>query len=87
VFDPAGGGVEDAVLKNPGEADWVLPTELALPDGIFAADGVNGFRVETVAPGSTRLRREIEQVLPPGGRMVCGWIRREPAPPVTARKP
>lgn len=87
VFEPAGGGVEDAVLKNTGEADWVLPAELTLPDGIVAADGVNGFRVETVALGSTRLRRETEQVLPPGGRMVCGWIRRETAPASTVGKP
>jgi hypothetical protein len=87
LFEPAGHGVEDAVLENTGEADWVLPVELALPDGILAADGVNGFHVEADTHGSTRLRRGTEQILPPGGRLVCGWIRREPSTAITGGKP
>jgi hypothetical protein len=87
IFEPGGSGVEDAILENLGDADWVLPAELTLPDGLLAADGVNGFRVQSDANGSTHLRNNTARILPPGERLVCGWIRRQPTSTTPAGKP
>jgi hypothetical protein len=76
VFEASESGVEDAVLENQGDADWAMPAEIALPEETIAADGVNGFQIEPTASGQWKLRRSDERILPPGGRMVCGWIRR-----------
>lgn len=78
VFHPSGPGVEDAVLENIGDADWPLPTELALPKDTVAADGVNGFHVESEQAGLWTLRGIKGRILPPGSRLICGWVRRNP---------
>jgi hypothetical protein len=73
-------GVEDAVLENAGDADWALPTQLALPQDTVAADGVNGFHLETGTGDTPKLCGSAGRILAPGGRLVCGWIRRAAAP-------
>jgi hypothetical protein len=78
VFYPSGPGVEDAVLENSGDADWPLPTELTLPKDTVAADGVNRFHVESDQPGLWSLRGNTGRILPPGSRLICGWVRRNP---------
>ncbi|MDR3402739.1 MAG: DUF3142 domain-containing protein [Chthoniobacter sp.] len=85
TFEPAADGVEDAVLENTGDADWALPTELPLPADTTAADGVNGFHLESEIRSAPTLRGSAGRILPPGSRLVCGWVRRsravEPAAP------
>jgi hypothetical protein len=76
IFETSGSGVDDAVLENRGDADWLLPAELALPPDTIAADGVNGFQIAPSVTGPWKLRRSGQRILPPGSRVVCGWIRR-----------
>ncbi|HEY3901656.1 MAG TPA: DUF3142 domain-containing protein [Chthoniobacter sp.] len=76
VFASSESGTEDAVLENQGDADWVLPAEVALPADTIAADGVNGFQLDPALVRPWKLRRVGQRILPPGSRMVCGWIRR-----------
>ncbi|MEP6670240.1 MAG: DUF3142 domain-containing protein [Chthoniobacter sp.] len=87
IFEPADSGVENAVLENKGDADWALPAELLVPGDTVAADGVNGFRLESEFHGAPRLRGMEGRILPPGGRLVCGWIRRNPSTEVAAQNP
>jgi len=78
IFQPSGPGVDDAVLENTGDADWTLPTELALPKDTVAADGVNSFHLESNQAGPWTLHATTGRILPPGRRLICGWIRRDP---------
>lgn len=80
LFQPSGPGVEDAVLENNGDADWPLPAELALPKDTVAADGVNGFHTEPHPTAAWTLHGGKDRILPPGARLICGWIRRDPHP-------
>ncbi len=87
IFEPASSGVEDAVLENTGDADWALPTELPLPADTTAADGVNGFHLESEVRGAPTLHGNAGRILPPGSRLICGWVRRSGAVETTAPAP
>ena len=76
VFQSAGDGVEDAVLENTGDADWPRPAELTLPKDTVAADGINGFRIGPTDDTPPKLQGRAGRILPPGGRLICGWVRR-----------
>ena len=68
------------MLENHGDADWTLPADLSLPINTVAGDGVNGFLFEPDSTGSWKLHGPTGRILAPGGRMVCGWIRRAQTP-------
>ena len=69
----------DLFLINDGELDLNAPNEVALNwagGDLVAADGLNGFQLET-GKKQVILRRDssITTVLQPGDRMAIGWLR------------
>jgi hypothetical protein len=72
---PSGDQIEDIVLENRGDADWPIPTDIALPADTAAADGVNGFQLETTPGHPWILHGKEGRMLAPGARLVCGWLR------------
>ncbi len=63
-------GDADSVFDNPITLDWRQAR-------LLAADGLAGFALERVAPGSARLQppREPPSRLAPGQHLAIGWLR------------
>ena len=78
-------GLADIVLENRGDADWLIPDRIALHSGVGASDGVNGFEAERDEKGTPALRNtQPFRWLPPGGHLVCGWVRNPGAGKLTS---
>jgi hypothetical protein len=68
--DPA---LRDVILINTGSADASLPSSVRLDSNCRAADGINGYALETDAQGMY-LRRTQDGLLHAGRRRNIGWL-------------
>lgn len=76
-----GGGTQDLVLSNIGNADGELPFIVRWNGVCRSADGINGYTLERDGAG-LYLRRAQDGLLRAGGQRPIGWIRCE-TPPTT----
>jgi hypothetical protein len=69
--DPA---LRDIILSNTGNADGPLPRTIRLARACSAADGINGYALDSDAQG-LYLKRTQEGLLRAGRQRTIGWLR------------
>ncbi len=72
-------GAYDIVLTNDGEVDAMLPAFIDLPGNCSAADGINGYTLNTNGAGISLVRLNIGYLFAHHDQTV-GWARCQPAP-------